>query len=472
MGTQLVEEEVQVLRAIYGDDAVTVLSQEEETRLEVDLRPRVEQGAALVSVTLAVRLPPGYPLDKEPQVQVERSRGLGDAALGTILETARRACAEHGLQEVGCVSQILDEVSEALDVANDTSECNICLAPCCPGQGTLYTSCGHIFHVSCIGHWDALKAAEAEAAASKASESTRATRDSLQREVGDAAHREAELKSEISEATAHAKKCTALADVARIKHAGGRQAEELEIDAELAEGLVDEEGEEIPLDQLVEKVRVAKAEEKRLLSDERRMQTRLAELVRQLDEMESSLAKEASVLATASLPCPVCRAPIERRFLPERGRGHAQPSPQSSSPASVAALPEDLRKQVRELQSRHRQLMAKQQENQAADPISEAVDLISEAPHATEVTRAPQAAEEASRARNTGRATASQGYSISAAVAGAQTSESDWNSWSWNSSDGRQWYSGWESSRSGHDSGKWGSKGGKAPSGRSRRWGT
>ena len=33
---------------------------------------------------------------------------------------------------------------------------------------------------------------------------------------------QAELKSEISEATAHAKKCAALADVARIKHAGGK----------------------------------------------------------------------------------------------------------------------------------------------------------------------------------------------------------------------------------------------------------
>ncbi|CAK0877202.1 unnamed protein product, partial [Prorocentrum cordatum] len=117
------EEEAEVVRAIYGEDAVRASAGGAGLlSLEVDLQPRVEQGAALVSVCLRVDLPEGYPSAARPRVALERSRGLSDAGAASLLRAAERAAEEHGCQEFGCVSQLLAEVSEALDLANDACE--------------------------------------------------------------------------------------------------------------------------------------------------------------------------------------------------------------------------------------------------------------------------------------------------------------------------------------------------------------
>merc|ERR1719313_1270292 len=205
-----------------------------ETRLQVDLQPRVEHGAALVSVTLGLLLPGGYPTADIPQVTVERSRGLGDAAIGSLLSAAKRACEEHGQQEVGCMSQLLDEVSEALDVANDTSECNICLLPCNPGDKVVRADCDHIFHAECIGHWDFLKSKEAAAAANDAQQSIVATRDAVQREVEEFVNKGPVITVQLADCRERVSKSTKLVEVARIKQAGGERADDLDIDAETA----------------------------------------------------------------------------------------------------------------------------------------------------------------------------------------------------------------------------------------------
>jgi len=504
MGSEELEEEIEVLRAIYGDDAVLVVTGEAvvegEVRLEVDLQPRVEQGAALVSVTVTVLLPLGYPVEAVPKVHIERSRGLGDAALGSLLAAARRACEEHGLQEVGCVSQLLMDVSEALDVANDTSECNICLLPCCPGESTVHTSCDHIFHSRCIGYWDALKAAEVEADASDASQSSRATRNSLRREVDDAASRQTDITLDLAKSRGHAAKCAALADVARIRHAGGRQAEELEIDAEMAEALLNEEGEEIELEELVEKARLAKAEEKRLTSDERKAQARLVEMERKLEEIEARLSIEAAGRAGAGLPCPVCRASIDRSLLPERGRCCSVVESATVS-APVQALPAELRKQVREVQTQHHLLLERRREKEIAEAAAAAAAAATTtAPETEEVAAAPghvaagaaPAVDEAEpacarRGRGAGGkgdphpSASPKGYRKGAAVAsGRDAAASDaatapanqnWNA-SWDATDSGGWSAGWSANRSGPDAGKWGGQGssGSTSGGRGGRW--
>lgn len=236
----------------------------------------------------------------------------------------------------------------------------------------------------------------------------------------------------------------------------------------------------------MEKARVAKAEEKRLISEERRAQSRLADLQRKLEEVEAGLAIEASSRAAASLPCPVCRASIDRRFLPELGGASGSSSPcraESTSAASVEGLPAELRKKVRDLQARHRLLWDQQQENQAIEPSTDVGTTATEAQHTTEVVvLAPQDPAPAQRHGPGG--SASKGYSISSSLAqGHNTSPqaavhngtvtvapSQDSDWSWNAADGGQWHGGWNSSRNGPDTEWWSSKGGKAQGSRGGRW--
>lgn len=365
-------EEIEVVQAIYGDDAVRVLDASVpagEVHLEVDLQPRVEQGAALVSVVLLVRLPVGYPASAIPQVSIERSRGLGDASVGTLLAAACRATDEHGLQEVGCVSQILAEVSEALDVANDTTECNICLGPCGPGESVVHTPCDHVFHGACIGRWAAIKADEAEAAAGEATHSIRATCEGLRRDLEDAERREALADAQTGAARDRLAKCTARADRARARQSGGRQGEEIE-----ADGIEDDfelaDGEEPPtLEQLVEQVKIAKTEFQKLQADERRAQGRTQELRRKLESLEVDLAAEVAKRAVTDLHCPVCRVPVALSSLPPFDATKERQA-SSASDAAVSRLPADLRAQVRKLQSQHQAILEQRQGKEAASASS------------------------------------------------------------------------------------------------------
>mmetsp|Transcript_120310 Transcript_120310/g.190596 ORF Transcript_120310/g.190596 Transcript_120310/m.190596 type:complete len:476 (+) Transcript_120310:62-1489(+) len=366
-----VEEELEVVRAIYGDEEVQLLTDTsaDEVRIEVDLRPRVEQGAALVSVTIAVVLPDGYPASALPKVHVERSRGLGDSALGTLMSAAQRACDEHGLQEDGCICQVLDAVSEALDEANDSQvECSICKESCSPGENVVHPPCDHIFHASCIGHWAALKAEEAEAKALEAAASIISARDGLRREVEESVNREAEAALRASDARKYAATCAKLPEIVRLRREGGERAESLVVDAEHEAMLVNEEEEEIPLERLVEQARSAKAEEKRLIAEERRAQARLADEQRRLEVLEAELEQEAQTRAAAPMPCPVCRKPIERSLLPEPiCRKAPRREEKSIEQGSVAALPENLRKQVYSVQAHQRALLNTRSNRESAN---------------------------------------------------------------------------------------------------------
>merc|ERR1719189_2533786 len=142
-----IEEELETVRAIYGEEAVRVLDAPplasatgDLLHFQVDLQPRVAQGTALVSLCLQVALPAGYPAAAAPRFTVERSRGIADAGVRAVLDAAGKAAEEYGLQEDGCISLILAEVSDALDTANDASECSICLAPCGSSE-SVHTAC-------------------------------------------------------------------------------------------------------------------------------------------------------------------------------------------------------------------------------------------------------------------------------------------------------------------------------------------
>mmetsp|Transcript_537 Transcript_537/g.1651 ORF Transcript_537/g.1651 Transcript_537/m.1651 type:complete len:572 (+) Transcript_537:94-1809(+) len=362
------EEELEVLQAIYGEEAVRAAGGPQGTalRLLVDLRPRVEQGAALVSVCVAVDLPVGYPAAAVPRVSVERSRGLSDAGIKVLLTAAERAAGEHGCQDFGCISHVLADVCEALDETNDACECNICLALCGKDEAAVHTSCEHVFHATCIGRWATMKAQEAEAAAVEATSSLRAEREALQREVAEGEHREAELIARAEDARTRLAECTRIASAAQAR--AQRRADEEEDDEPLLEleaACEEEEAEEIltPEEQLrrfQERAREARAESQRVRAEERHTKGRLAEQRRLLTVLEEELAGRAARRHAAALPCPVCREPIERSLLPVAPVLEAM---SSGSSASVEALPDALRKQVREVQKRQSAILASRRQH-------------------------------------------------------------------------------------------------------------
>ncbi|OLQ06556.1 hypothetical protein AK812_SmicGene10190 [Symbiodinium microadriaticum] len=133
--------------------------------LEVDLEPMSEEGFQLdpwpnasgigaVWVTLLVTVPKGYPLSATPKIEVDKSRGIGDAATsvslaatGAMMDAARRR-AKKGIDHHGL------QVKDAL--GKTVSECSICMDECDPGSA-IFVACNCVFHRHCIEEWRALK---------------------------------------------------------------------------------------------------------------------------------------------------------------------------------------------------------------------------------------------------------------------------------------------------------------------------
>ncbi|CAE7664636.1 unnamed protein product, partial [Symbiodinium microadriaticum] len=203
---EALQEELEILRAIYGDETVRLLTEkriqddgEEHWQsgqrhlvpngaplectfkepiccLEVDLEPMSEEGFQLVWVTLLVTVPKGYPLSATPKIEVDKSRGIGDAATGAMMDAARRR-AKKGIDHHGL------QVKDAL--GKTVSECSICMDECDPGSA-IFVACNCVFHRHCIEEWRALKDEEKRKKADAATESIKSQRDALEKQCEEA----------------------------------------------------------------------------------------------------------------------------------------------------------------------------------------------------------------------------------------------------------------------------------------------
>eukprot|EP00439_Symbiodinium_sp_Y106_P075311 s658_g14.t2 len=188
---EALQEELEILRAIYGDETVRLLKEkriqddgeEPICCLEVVLEPMSEEGFQLVWVTLLVTVPKGYPLTATPKIEVDKSRGIGDAATGAMMDAAKKGIEHHGLQEQGCLGPILSEVKDAL--GKTVSECSICMDECDPGSA-IFVACNCVFHRHCIEEWRALKDEEKRKKADAATESIKSQRDALEKQCEEA----------------------------------------------------------------------------------------------------------------------------------------------------------------------------------------------------------------------------------------------------------------------------------------------
>ncbi|CAE7551290.1 Rnf25 [Symbiodinium natans] len=342
-------EEVELVKAIYGDEAVEV----RENVILVDLQPRVGQGTALVSATMALRIPDGYPGQAVPEVSVWRSRGLSDSGLGSLLSAAKASLESNGLAEEGCLCPLLEDVSEALDSANDDSECLICLQVCgsVTDASVVHAPCDHIFHATCLGRWAQLKISEAREVATDKTQSIRSQRDALSRELAEVTSSVADLVEEVSRLEDLVAKLSARREAIRKAQEEDMQDVEPE-----------EEGEEDepPLE---EQLASAKIELKTVLAKKRRADLKHADLSDQYSNIEQEL-RESTDVESAGLPCPVCRAAIPPHQLPSQHPAGPTSGSGDETRSSVSALPADLLRQVRDVQQKHGAILAKRRQKE------------------------------------------------------------------------------------------------------------
>jgi len=183
----------------------------------------------------------------------------------------------------------------------------------------------------------------------------------LKREIADGQARGAQLVAD--SADCQHRLAAAQAAQARVRRAQAPDAEEdsVMLASELGFFPNDNAEMEAPsleelLQLLSQQVQEAKGELQHLKLEDKKTQGRLAEQRRCLKVLEDELAADAADRSAAGLPCPVCRAPIERALLPSQLV--AQPLHESDEAASVNALPDPLRKQVREEQRRQQAILA------------------------------------------------------------------------------------------------------------------
>mmetsp|Transcript_12156 Transcript_12156/g.28361 ORF Transcript_12156/g.28361 Transcript_12156/m.28361 type:complete len:524 (+) Transcript_12156:75-1646(+) len=368
MATAAIEEEVQVLQAIYGDEAVRLVaappSIDAVARVEVDLQPRVEQGAVLVSVTLAVDLPTGYPKEALPRVTVERSRGLLDGALAKLAGAGEQAASEYGLQEDGCISQIMAEISEALDAANEASECCICLQECPPGAQAVRAGCDHVFHKVCLSHWASLKAKEAEAEACESLSSVRAQRDAFERDLSETVAKQTSAEERAFVLQEKVESLSAIISAAKARElALARHDNPADLDLKD----LDEDLQEEPIEAWARRLQQRKGQLQKERETERRLQSRSTELRRKLADVDGELRDKAEGLSAAGLPCPVCRHPIPQNLFsasPSVALTVAAGPGPGSSESSIARLSPALRKQVEKLQKEHAEITRRREEKE------------------------------------------------------------------------------------------------------------
>eukprot|EP00434_Breviolum_minutum_P016741 symbB.v1.2.014764.t1/scaffold1084.1/size139254/3 len=303
----------------------------------LSLQPRVGQGTALVFATIGLRILDGYPA-VAPVITIEKSRGLSDGGVAALKAKAMTALETY--EGEACLCQVIEEINEALDLANDESECLICLQACgsVTDASVVHAPCGHVYHATCLGHWARLKKSEAHAAVEDSTQGVRSQRDALAREV-------AELTVQLDELTSETQRLEEL--VAKLNDKLMLQRKMLE------EG---EEVEEPPEDEpsLDDQLATAKEDLKSCLSKKRKSETKCSDLSRELGRLEAELEASTGTVNAAGLPCPVCRAPIAQDLLPAVSPGAGPAGPSSGS---VANLPQELQQQVRQLQREHQAIL-------------------------------------------------------------------------------------------------------------------
>lgn len=307
-----VQEELELISAMYTSDELSIVQSAEGTLVSVKLRPH-SGGADLqrfAECVMEIKLPPGYP-EAAAQVGVHGTRGLVEEEEVRLLREVR-ACV---LENVGepCLFAALEAGVALLTEMNVGGTCSICRDELFeasedepdggPRQVYLAPNCFHSFHVECLSRWrfaytpPASKGEVAEGAPSRASAARASAR------AADAS----------------------LADL-RAKALACRSSVEALTERLLVLRSVDPPAPAVALRKLEEEIAGSSAECARLDTRATKANEKCAELAA---VAETAAADEQLALQQARdeepLPCPVCRTLIPAPSLTAGGISRIEP---------------------------------------------------------------------------------------------------------------------------------------------------
>jgi hypothetical protein len=155
------EEELEVLSSLYGNDCViSVLNDTSETCIDLTLRPggSADCTTSFVEMSIRVYLISGYPEIPIIRHDVYRTCGLSDDGK-ELRSYITQFLTNSAYNMEMMVLELCMHIIEYLDLHN-SAECAICLDPLIITSAndilSLRTQCYHLFHVNCISKWAAI----------------------------------------------------------------------------------------------------------------------------------------------------------------------------------------------------------------------------------------------------------------------------------------------------------------------------
>lgn len=147
-----VDEELEMLAAIYADELSVTTTGGFKRELHITCTPRTAGDSAYCSAQLRIQLLPGYP-SEQPLYRITQTSCLNDENSRELQHRMQQLLAELYTEErwEGCCYQLIDCVTEALSDMNTQAECAICFAS--SGDDVVRTVCFHIFCSNCLANW-------------------------------------------------------------------------------------------------------------------------------------------------------------------------------------------------------------------------------------------------------------------------------------------------------------------------------
>ncbi|VDK31652.1 unnamed protein product [Gongylonema pulchrum] len=149
----MVEQEMEVLKSIYGDELVieeTPDSADSQAVLNLRIQPSVQDRTCAPSIRAVIELPHQYP-DVAPRVHFQLPRGVDEENLNTLRDRISEFLREH--LGVTIVFDVFEMIRDFLATQQSIpcAVCPICLRKFSEAVASVCTStCDHYFHHQCL----------------------------------------------------------------------------------------------------------------------------------------------------------------------------------------------------------------------------------------------------------------------------------------------------------------------------------
>jgi hypothetical protein len=318
-------DEIEALSSIY-DDELDVRHQEDgAVIITIVCEPQVD--VCFVAATLKMTLPVGYPEEAAPAIDIPLSPGLDEMERRSVLSTLLKVAEEQPGEPV--VFQLIEAAKEALESANNLSECQVCRcllaemppvkiattlsSPCT--SPIVKTACRHNFHSACLARWWSKKVGMCLVAQQQqGGETEEAGRER------EAIAKKGLFEQALVDAKAEAEAAEGLLGGLKVKLAEAEQAS-LGADANSRSGATRADARRLEAEeaQLRSEVRLAEDRVAASNSGVERAQTKLEAALIALSSARAVASESVKLNGSkvvATIPCPNCRAKLQLPHMP------------------------------------------------------------------------------------------------------------------------------------------------------------